>query len=131
MKTIYKVVVVLILLAMLVPACAPKPVAEAPKDLLTMSWDAIVEEAKKEGSLVYYAWWGEEYWKTAAQKFEEQYGIKVNVVMGEGNIDKILSEANMAVGTIDVSDIGGAGVKTVIESGLSIWSNTSYTSGCG
>ncbi len=118
MKTFYKLFVVLMLLAMLVPACAPKPVAEAPKDFLTMPWDQIVEEAKKEGELSYFAWWGEEYWKTAADKFEAQYGIKVNIVMGDNPIEKALAEKDLAVGTMDVSDFGGAAVKTAIDAGI-------------
>ena len=118
MKTFYKLFVVLMLLAMLVPACAPKPVAEAPKDFLTMPWDQIVEEAKKEGELSYFAWWGEEYWKTAAEKFEAQYGIKVNIVMGDNPIEKALAEKDLAVGTMDVSDFGGAAVKTAIDAGI-------------
>ena len=37
---------------------------KAETDYLSMSWEQIVEEAKKEGSLTFFAWWGEEYWKT-------------------------------------------------------------------
>jgi putative spermidine/putrescine transport system substrate-binding protein len=83
-----------------------------------MSWDQIVEEAKAEKELVFYMWWGEEYWKTAAQKFEEKYGIKANVVIGDNNVDKLLAEKDSAVGTIDAQAFGGSSVKTVIDGGL-------------
>lgn len=83
-----------------------------------MSWDQIVEEAKAEKEMVFYMWWGEEYWKTAAQKFEEKYGIKVNVVIGDNNVDKLLAEKDSAVGTIDAQAFGGQSVKTIIDGQL-------------
>ncbi len=133
MKTnMYKFLVVALLVALLVPACAPKateaPAAEAPsapaaeepaeKDYLTMAWDQVVEDAKADGEIVFYMWWGEEFWKTAAQKFEEKYGIKANVVMGDNNVDKLLAEKDKKVGTIDVQAFGGATVKTIIDGKL-------------
>jgi putative spermidine/putrescine transport system substrate-binding protein len=83
-----------------------------------MSWDQIVAEAKAEKELTFYMWWGEEYWKTAAQKFEEKYGIKANVVIGDNNVDKLLAEKDSATGTIDAQAFGGESVKTVIDGGL-------------
>jgi ABC-type glycerol-3-phosphate transport system substrate-binding protein len=45
--------------------------------------DKVVEAAKAEGSMTFYAWWGEEFWRTAAKDFEAKYGIAVNVVTGD------------------------------------------------
>ena len=102
MKGYFKTVVLFVLLALILPACGgAQPAAPTTKDYLNMSWDQIVEEAKAEKELVFYMWWGEEYWRTAAQKFEEKYGIKANVVIGDNNVDKLLAEKDSAVGTID------------------------------
>jgi putative spermidine/putrescine transport system substrate-binding protein len=119
MKGYFKIVVWFVLLALILPACGgAQPVAPTTKDYLNMSWDQIVEEAKAEKELVFYMWWGEEYWRTAAQKFEEKYGIKANVVIGDNNVDKLLAEKNSAVGTIDAQAFGGSSVKTIIDGGL-------------
>ena len=40
--------------------------AYAESDFLNMSWDEIVTAAKAEGSVTFYTWWGEEFWKSAA-----------------------------------------------------------------
>jgi putative spermidine/putrescine transport system substrate-binding protein len=122
MKTSFmKIMALVLLVSLLLPACAPAAPAAAPetaKDYLNMSWDEVVAEAKTEGEVVFYMWWGEEYWKTAAQKFEEKYGIKTTVVIGDNNVDKVLAEKDNAVGTIDAQAFGGESVKTVIDSGL-------------
>jgi putative spermidine/putrescine transport system substrate-binding protein len=134
MKTsLFKIMVIALLITMLVPACTPKateapaapaepaaPAAVEPavKDYLTMSWDQIEQEAKAEGELVFYMWWGEEYWKTAGQKFQDKYGIKTSVVIGDNNVDKLLAEKDNEVGTIDAQAFGGASVKTIIDSKL-------------
>lgn len=119
MKSLYKIVVAVMLIAMVLSACGSKaePTEAAAVDPLGMSWDEIVAQAKDEGELVFYAWWGEEFWKTAAQNFEDEYGIKVNVVMADNTVDKLLSEAGNEVGTVDVQLFGGAGVKTMIDGG--------------
>ena len=48
----------------------------AADDYLKMPWDKVVEAAKAEGELTFYAWWGEEL-ATAAKDFEAKHGIKV------------------------------------------------------
>jgi len=119
MKGYYKIVVVFVLLALILPACGgAKPAETTAKDYLNMSWDQIVTEAKAEKEVTFYMWWGEEYWKTAAQKFEEKYGIKANVVIGDNNVDKLLAEKDSPVGTIDAQAFGGESVKTIIDGGL-------------
>jgi putative spermidine/putrescine transport system substrate-binding protein len=118
MKGYFKIVVWFVLLALILPACGGAQPATTTKDYLNMSWDQIVEEAKAEKEMVFYMWWGEEYWKTAAQKFEEKYGIKVTVVIGDNNVDKLLAEKDSAVGTIDAQAFGGQSVKTIIDGQL-------------
>jgi len=89
-------------------------------DFGTMSWDEITAQAKKEGELTFFSWWGEEWWRTAAQQFQDQTGIKVNVVIGDTDptVTKILAEKDRDTGTIDVLHFGGSAVKTVIDAGL-------------
>jgi putative spermidine/putrescine transport system substrate-binding protein len=131
-KTYYKYFVVFVAIAMLLSACAtateaPAPVTtEAPSEtesvmpteLKDMTWDQIVAQAKTEGSLVFYSWWGEDFWKTAAQRFEEQYGIHVNVVMADNTVDKLLAEKDQEFGTVDVQLFGGSGVRTAMDANL-------------
>lgn len=92
----------------------------AEMDYMNMSWDQIVEAAKEEGSLTFFAWWGEEYWKTAGRQFEEKYGIKTKILIADANAtqNKVLAEKDKDVGTIDAMLIGGAGIKTAIEAGI-------------
>jgi putative spermidine/putrescine transport system substrate-binding protein len=106
----------LVVVGLLVSACGgAQPAAQT--DVLSLNWDQVVEQAKREGEVVFYSWWGEEYWREAAQRFEAEYGIKAQVVMGEC-LDKVLAEKDNAVGTVDVCLIGGANVKTTVDAGL-------------
>jgi putative spermidine/putrescine transport system substrate-binding protein len=108
--------VVLVLVSLTLSACGgAQPAVQT--DVLALSWDEVVEAAKAEGEVVFYSWWGEEYWREAATRFTEEYGIKATVVMGEC-LDKILAEKDNAVGTVDVCLIGGANVKTTVDAGL-------------
>lgn len=92
-------------------------VAWGAEDFLTMPWDKVVEAAKAEGEVTFYAWWGEEFWRTAAKDFEAKHGIKVNVVTGDrvANIGKVLSEASSATGTIDALLVGGVELKSLLD----------------
>jgi putative spermidine/putrescine transport system substrate-binding protein len=91
--------------------------ANAADDYLKTPWDKVVEAAKAEGELVYYAWWGEEFWRTAAKDFEAKYGIKVNVVTGDrpANIGKVVAEASSETGTIDALLVGGVELKSLLD----------------
>jgi putative spermidine/putrescine transport system substrate-binding protein len=91
--------------------------ANAADDLLQSSWDQIVAKAKSEGQATFYAWWGEEFWTTAAKDFEGKYGIKVDVVKGDrnANIGKVLAEASSSTGTIDALLIGGVELKSLLD----------------
>lgn len=93
---------------------------QAETDYLNMSWDKIVEAAKEEGSLTFFAWWGEEFWKTAGKDFEKKYGIKTKVVIADHTamMNKVLVEKDKDVGTIDAILIGGELVKPAIETGI-------------
>ena len=92
-------------------------VAWGADDFLTMPWDKVVEAAKAEGEVTFYAWWGEEFWRTAAKDFEAKHGIKVTVVTGDrvANIGKVLSEASSAAGTIDALLVGGVELKSLLD----------------
>lgn len=118
MRGYFKIIVFFVLLALLLPACGGAKPAGTAKDYLNMSWDQIIQEAKADKEVVFYMWWGEEYWKTAAQKFEEKYGIKATIVIVDDNVDKLLAEKDNAVGTIDAQAFGGQSVKTIIDAGL-------------
>ena len=92
-------------------------VAWGADDFLTAPWDKVVEAAKAEGELTFYAWWGEEFWRTAAKDFEAKHGIKVTVVTGDrvANIGKVLSEASSSAGTIDALLVGGVELKSLLD----------------
>lgn len=91
--------------------------ANAQDDLLGKSWDDIVAQAKTEGELTFYAWWGEQFWRDAAAGFEAANGIKVNVVMGDNGatVGKVVAEATSAAGTIDAMLIGGVELKLLLD----------------
>jgi len=90
---------------------------QAAEDFLTMPWDKVVEAAKAEGEVTFYAWWGEEFWRTAAKDFESKYGVKVNVVTGDrpANIGKVVAEASSETGTVDALLVGGVELKSLLD----------------
>lgn len=94
--------------------------ALAADDLSGKTWDQIMTQAKAEGQVTFFSWWGEEWWRTAAQKFQDQTGIKVTVVIGDSapTLDKMLAEKENPAGSIDVLHFGGAQTKVVIDGHL-------------
>ena len=94
--------------------------ALAANDLTGKTWDQIMTQAKAEGQVTFFSWWGEEWWRTAAQKFQDQTGIKVTVVIGDSapTLDKLLAEKDNPAGSIDVLHFGGAQTKVVIDGHL-------------
>jgi len=86
-------------------------------DLQTASWDEIVAAAKEEGQVIFYACYFPDYFRVAANDFESQYDIKVNLIVGnlEANFNKAISEKDREVGTIDVMVVGGQWVKTSMD----------------
>ena len=67
-----------------------------------------------------YAWYKQEYFVDAFNKFKQQYGIDAKVIIGDrvGNFNKALAEKDAATGTIDVMVAGGDSVKPMIETGM-------------
>jgi len=89
-------------------------------DYLNMPWEELVTEAKKEGSVNLYIWYAETHWVPACEEFEKEYGIKAKVIIGDSvaNINKVVSEKDKKVGTVDVMNVGGQMVKTIMDIGL-------------
>jgi len=86
-------------------------------DLQTASWNEIVAAAKEEGEVTFYACYFPDYFRDAANDFENQYDVKVNLIVGnlEANFNKAISEKDRAVGTIDAMVVGGQWVKTSMD----------------
>ncbi|WP_375450053.1 extracellular solute-binding protein [uncultured Devosia sp.] len=103
-------------LALLAPLTATGS-AHAADAVLSKTWDQIVADAKSEGELTFYAWWGEEFWRDAAKDFEAKYGIKVNVIIGDNTatVGKIVAETPNATGTIDATLVGGVSLKLLLD----------------
>jgi putative spermidine/putrescine transport system substrate-binding protein len=121
-RTLLTCLVITVLAFIVLTACAGAPPAPAQPtakpDLLSMSWDQVVQQAKAEKDVVFYAWWGEEFWKEAARRFNEKYGMNAQVIVADNVVDKLLAEKDKEVGTVDVQLIGGANVKTTTDAGV-------------
>ncbi len=122
MKKILAVFVVgLLTVGMLFAAGSREPQVQAPSlDLQSASWNEIVDAAKAEGQVIFYAWYFPDYFREAAEDFEAEYGIRVNLVIGDqtANFNKVIAEQNRAVGTVDAMVVGGQWVKTTLDLGL-------------
>lgn len=98
---------------------APGNMARAADDYLKMPWDQIVAaaQADKDKGVVFYSWWGEEFWRDAGKEFEARYGIPVKVIIADraANISKVVAEASQAEGTIDVLHTGGVEIKSLLD----------------
>lgn len=112
--------VLFILIGLPLMAGGKKEKMSADYDLASMSWDEIVEQAKKEGSVTHYAWYWKEHWDKMAADFEKEYGIKAVVVVGDetSNFNKVVAEAKLPSGTVDAMNIGGKGVKIAFDENL-------------
>jgi putative spermidine/putrescine transport system substrate-binding protein len=86
-------------------------------DLQNASWEEIVEAAKADGEVTFYGWYFPDYFREAANDFEEKYDIKVNLIIGDqtANFNKAISEKDMEKGTIDAMIVGGQWVKTTMD----------------
>ncbi len=78
------------------------------EELKSMSWDAVVEQAKKEGSVLWYVWYNQPKFREQVAKFTREYGIQVLIPEGtnSGNENKALAEAEKEFGSIDVLAYG-------------------------
>lgn len=74
------------------------------QDLMDMSWDEIVTQAKVEGEINWFQWYLQDGFRDAIKTFEEEYGIKVNVADGalDANMNKLIAESGRTTGDIDV-----------------------------
>lgn len=68
------------------------------------TWDEIVAQAKEEGELTWFVWYLQDDLRRAVKAFEDEYGIKVTIPVGEAaaNADKLIAERDRATGDIDV-----------------------------
>ncbi len=102
---------------------AETPAAATQKDFLTMPWDDLVKAAKAEGQVVLYVWYKESYFVDAMNAFKQKYGIDAKVIVSgaeTANFNKAIAEKDMPVGTMDAMIVGGAGVKSVLDMGLTM-----------
>ena len=120
MKKILGILIIALILCVPVFAGGKKEAKMEEKDYTAMTFDELVEEAKAEGEMVFYTWWGENHWVEAGKEFEAKYGIKTKVIVGDhqANANKVISEGKQAVGTIDAMMIGGDHLKPVMDLGL-------------
>jgi len=82
-------------------------------------WSKLEEVAKAQGSLTFYVFKYEDYFRAAAESFEEETGIKVRVISGsaEGTYQKIVAERE-GRGTVDLWLLSGPQVQPAVEEGL-------------
>ncbi len=82
---------------------------EVAKNIMEMSWDEIVAQAKEEGEVYWYNWFLQDALRPLMAGFEAEYDIKVTIPdgTGDGNRQKLLAERNREVGDIDVLSNGG------------------------
>ena len=120
MKKLLVFLIIVFVLLTPVFAGGKKEASKEEKDYVKMSFDQLVEEAKAEGEMVFYTWWGENHWVEAGKEFEAKYGIKTKVIVGDhqANANKIISEGKQETGTIDAMMIGGDHLKPVMDLGL-------------
>ncbi len=82
----------------------PSLVCAAAPNLVQKSWDDVVAQSKKEGSVTFNVWYLQPQWRDFVKTFEKEYGIKVRIPEGtmDGNLSKLLAEASRSNGKIDV-----------------------------
>jgi putative spermidine/putrescine transport system substrate-binding protein len=108
--------VCLVSFALFFAACA-KPATSADIDLQNAGWDKITAAAKADGQVTFYSWYFPDYFKEASEDFEKQFGIKVNLIIGDqtANFNKAIAEKDNKIGTIDCMIVGGQFVKTTMD----------------
>lgn len=86
-------------------------------DYLRLSWDELVEQAKKEASLTFAHWRSESFWNDVASSFEDKYAIQVTIETGnpDGLASKMLGEKDEESGSIDVVLVGDSMVRSLME----------------
>ncbi len=88
--------------------------AENSYDLKSMSWDEIVEQAQKEGSVTWFHWYLQPAFREFVKTFEDMYGIEVIIPDGslEANKNKLIAEKDRETGDIDIISLGGDTITT-------------------
>ena len=86
------------------------------EDVLGWSWDEILEAARNEGTVNMACWDSESEWIQVYDVLREQYGIDVNVVIGEKNqlMNKVLIEKDDAASSIDIIMLAGETVNGLL-----------------
>ncbi|ANW26561.1 potassium transporter Trk [Vibrio coralliilyticus] len=89
-------------------------------DLNEMTWDQIVEQAKKEKMVSAYIWYLQPEFRQFFRSFEKEYGIKVRVPEGNeaGNSNKLLAEGKREQGSIDVMALDTVKLPMMMQSNL-------------
>jgi putative spermidine/putrescine transport system substrate-binding protein len=89
-------------------------------DYMRLSWDRLVEEAKKEASLRFAHWRAESFWEDTAAGFKSKYGIEVKIEKSDADslLKKIIGEKDKEEGSVDVVLVGDRMVKPAMGEGL-------------
>lgn len=83
-----------------------------------LTWEEVIEQAQKEGTVIFPTWWGEAFYVEAAQRFHDRYGIKVELLIQdlESIVHRIINEKENPQGNIDIFMGGFAGhLKTIVD----------------
>jgi putative spermidine/putrescine transport system substrate-binding protein len=97
-------------------AAVSSSAAPVEKTLAEESWDEITAKAKTQ-SLVFYHWWGEDFWPKICADFKTKYGIEVSYASGDqsASTDKMVAEKDQPKASIDLVAVGGTGVLTTMN----------------
>lgn len=117
------VLLIMVFLLLLVSGCVQEA-AKAPENgeapLEALTWEEIVQRAKETEEITFYTFTYRDLFADLARDFEEEYGIKVNVVLAEANptYQKVMAEKNSPAGTIDVWFMQASQIGNAREAGL-------------
>ena len=111
-----KLSLLLAVLVFVVSAAACLAVDYTYEDVLTWSWEEILEAAKKEGPVSFAIWGDEAEWNQTLSVLREKYGIDVTLTVGEKNqvMNKILIEKDDPESTIDIVMLSGETVNGLL-----------------
>lgn len=107
--------ILVVLTTGLLAAAGSEEAQPSQTDVLSLSWDQVIEQAQQEGTVVWYHWYLQDRFREIVAQFEAEYGIEVVVPDGtlEANRNKLLAERNRPTGDIDVLSIGGDVVQQI------------------
>ena len=117
------VLFIMVFLLLLVSGCVQEA-AKAPENgeapLEALTWEEIVQRAKETEEITFYTFTYRDLFADLARDFEEEYGIKVNVVLAEANptYQKVMAEKKSPAGTIDVWFMQASQIGNAREAGL-------------